>query len=185
MREAIVTVGPRAAGKSTFCERVIALDPSIVKVSRDEIAVELFGTDHADPRSGRHTIVREKMIEQVESFLVRENLRMILDTWNSNRHERRSVIRKLREQGFNRVVAWYFTTPADVVEKWFWKKPGVARMSEMSRRKGEGLAFYFEDSPRRDHKAFHCLASDIDSDGFDTVISINPLNVPPARLVGC
>ena len=43
MRTVILTVGPRGSGKSTFCKKVIQLDPSIMMVSRDEIIKEHIG----------------------------------------------------------------------------------------------------------------------------------------------
>ena len=49
MREVILTVGPRASGKSGFCERVLAFDSSIVFISRDKILTELFGKTSLSP----------------------------------------------------------------------------------------------------------------------------------------
>lgn len=183
MREVIVTVGTRASGKSSFCQRVIAADPSIVYISRDNILIELFGRTSLDPYSGGHFYAYEKMWEVVKEKLIQEEVRIILDVWNGSAGERRSIIKQLREHGADQVMAWYFTTPVKFVEEWFWQKPGIAKIDEIRDRQGEGLVFYCEDAPRRDHKLFHHLASDIDLDGFDAVIRVNPITMGPEHVV--
>ena len=119
MREVIVTVGPRASGKSTFCEHVIPLDPSIVEVNRDKILLNLFGRTELDPYGGGHFLAYERMWDVVKETLTSQEVTMILDVWNGNSNDRKLVIRKLRDRGATKVVAWYFTTPVEMVEAWF------------------------------------------------------------------
>lgn len=183
MREVIVTVGTRAAGKSKFCEAALELDPSIIEVSRDKILIELFGSTSLDPYTGGHFYGYKKLWEAVEKWLATKDVKMILDVWNEDQSDRRSIIKKLRDFGADRVIAWYFTTPVEAVEEWFWKKPGIAKMGEMHTKQGEGLSFYSEDAPRQDHEMFHQLAADVESDGFDEIVRINPLITKPGDVL--
>ena len=179
VREVIMMVGTRGAGKSTFLDKTLACDPSIVGVSRDKILFDLFGSMSVDPYSGGFCNVYEKMWEEAAAALAPRDVRMILDAWNGSSCERQQMLWKLRLLGADRVVAWYFTTPLETVEDWFWKKPDVAKMSEMGSRQGQGVVFYSEGAPGRDHKLFHKHAGGIDSDGFDEVVRINPVVVEP------
>ncbi len=178
MREVILIVGPRASGKSSFCERTVAIDSSIVLVSRDAMLVELFGKTSLDPYSGGHEYVSEQMWKVVEDQLKSISpLRMILDTWNGSSDERRNIIAQLRRLGAERIIAWYFVTPVEYVKEWFWKKPNIAKVEEMATRQNQGLTFYSSDAPRRDHEIFHQMALGIASDGFDRILRINPLTI--------
>ena len=184
MRKVIVTVGPRACGKSDFCEKAITIEPAIVLISRDKLLVEMFGSTSLNAYSGGHFIALERMWEMVsEKLRSSSESIIILDTWNGSSEERSLMIRKLRDLGTNHIEAWYFITPVESVDAWFWKKPGVAKIGEMRKRQGEGLVFYSEDAPRRDYELFHQFASRIDSDGFDRVIRINPLAIQPEHVL--
>ncbi len=185
MREAIVTVGTRGAGKSSFCEKAIAFDPSIVKVSRDEILLEMFGSTYRDPYVGNHGPAYDKMWRAVKKHLKASESKMILDLWNGDSNDRHHIIRKLREFGADRVVAWYFITPVELVEEWFWRKPGIAKSGEMRNHQGKELVFYSKDAPRRDHELFHQLAANIYSDDFDGVIRINPITTELKDIICC
>ena len=44
MKTVILTVGPRGAGKSNFCNQIVQSHSEIVLVSRDAILIELFGS---------------------------------------------------------------------------------------------------------------------------------------------
>jgi hypothetical protein len=90
--------------------------------------------------------------------------------------ERMRIIEDLRSYGASRVVALYFITPPELVETWFWKKPGIAKISEMRSRPNEGLVFYPDRAPREEHYEFHHHARCIDADGFDEVIRVDPMN---------
>lgn len=151
--------------------------------SRQDSYRAFWGGTDLNPYSGGHIFAYERMWEVVKGKLIPEETKMILDTWNGDAGDRWFIIRKLREYGADRIIAWYFITPVEFVEEWFWQKPGIAKLSEMRNRQGEGLAFYSEDAPRRDHKMFHQFASDIDSDGFDEVIRVNPVTMEPEHVL--
>ena len=185
LKEVILTVGPQGSGKSSFCEKAVALDPSLTLISRDKILYELFGSVFLDAYSGGHYHAYEVMWERVkEQVEATSDSRIILDTWNGGSRERRAIIERLRELGVGRVVAWYFVTPVETVSEWFWNKPGIAKSSEMCARSGQGLTFFSDKAPKHDYKLFHKWARDIDLDGFDEVVRINPLVTTPEQVLG-
>ncbi len=176
MKEAILTVGQRASGKSTFSEKAVEYDPSITLISRDKILISLFGTTSLSTYSGGHLVALDVMFEEVKKAAESaSSVIMILDAYNTNSEERKILIKKLREFGFNSVKAWYFITPLEYVEEWFWKKPKIAKIKEMKDKRGMDYTFFLPDAPRNDFEVFHDLAKGIESDGFDKVIKINPL----------
>ncbi|PIP55528.1 MAG: hypothetical protein COX06_02905 [Candidatus Zambryskibacteria bacterium CG22_combo_CG10-13_8_21_14_all_42_17] len=183
MREVIVTAGTRATGKSTFCDKALALDPSMIEISRDKILLELFGKTALNPYYNGFFYVKEKIWENAKKALVPQDVKMIFDVWNGDSLDRKLILRKLREYGADRVVAWYFITPIEIVEEWFWKKPCIAKIGAHRSQQGENITFYPEDAPQRDHELFHKLASDIDSDGFDEVVRINPVTMGPEHVL--
>ena len=184
MRTVIVTVGQRASGKSTFCEKAILLDPSLLCISRDKILTQLFGKTSLDPYTGGHIYAAECMWKLVKEHLdASSDITMILDAWNGSSEDRARIIRKLKKFRVDRIEAWYFVTPVEHVDKWFWAKPGIAKIGEMKTRKDEGLVFFLENAPTNDYEVFHELAAKIDTDGFDEVIRINPVCVGPEHVL--
>jgi predicted kinase len=169
-------VGPRASGKSNYCDGLVAHQRDLVVVSRDAIMLQLFGSVHSNKYEGGHERAFEVMQEQLRTMLSAEgSIRLLLDAWTGTSRERKALISALRGYGATRVIALYFITPVEYVEKWFWLKPKIARIGEMREKQGQGYTFFGDDAPRRDHELFHRFAADIDSDGFDRVIRVNPL----------
>lgn len=180
MKEVIIPVGPQGSGKSFFCEKAVKADPNLVLISRDKILIELFGGVFLSPYSGEHFHAYDMMWRKVrEQIRNTPEYRVILDTWNGTRQERATIIQKLRKLGAKRIVGWYFVTPVEAVNEWFWKKPEVAKSSDMRSRQGQNLTFFSDDAPIRDHALFHRLASEIDSEGFDEIVRINPVVIVP------
>jgi predicted kinase len=169
-------VGQRGAGKSVYAERILSQQPEVSIISRDALLMKLFGSTTLNPYSGgleHGGAMTKDLLHQTLS--TKTNLKLIFDYWTGESRERRSLNQWLRRLGAEKVVALYFVTSLPLVNEWFWKKPGIAKTKEMRTRPNEGLCFFSEDAPSSDYKAFHELASDIDSDGFDEVIRINPL----------
>ncbi len=176
MKEALLTVGPRASGKTTFCKKAVELDPSIIFISRDEISVSLFGKTSFGTYKGEHLVVLKEMFEKIKKAAESSSdLTMILDCFNGNTQERKIIIHKLREYGFEVVKAWQFITEPKYVKKWFWGKPKIAKSSEMTEKMGKGFVFYSDDAPIKDYNLFSTLVTTIGSDGFDKIIKIDPL----------
>ena len=169
-------VGPRAAGKTEYAEKLIARDPSLNLISRDKILIKTTGSEHNDPYSENILFVVELINRLLRFKLSRyKNQNILLEYFLETSSERKNMTEELREYGASKVVALYFTTPVELVNKWFWQKPGIAKISEMKSTQGRDLVYYSEDSPERDYCLFHNHAQGIDSDGFDQVIRINPL----------
>jgi len=168
-------VGQRGAGKSYYAERILANQPELSLISRDEILVRKFGSTDTNPYGGAQWYALEVMHRLLRFVLrTRPMVKIVLDCWTEDSKKRISLIQKLREYGANRVVALYLVTPREVVNSWFWLKPGIAKVEEMKSRSGENLVYFLADAPSRDYDAFHRLAQQIDSDGFDQVVRIDP-----------
>lgn len=172
-------VGQRGAGKSSYAKRLLANQPELSFISRDEILVRKFGSTDTDPYGGVQWYVLE-VLHRLLRFVLRTRpmIKIVLDCWTEDSKGRASLVQKLREYGATRVVALYFVTPREVVDSWFWLKPGIAKMEEMGSRNGENLVYFSADAPLRDYNAFHRLARHINSDGFDQVIRIDPRTEP-------
>lgn len=168
-------VGQRGAGKSHYAQRLFASQPELVLVSRDEILMRKFGSVDTNSYGGEQRY-SSRVMHRLLRFVIRTGTadKIVLDCWTERSQDRSSLVQKLREYGADQVVAIYFMTPREVVSRWFWLKPGIAKMSEMRDRRGEGLVFFSEDAPLRDYDVFHSLAKDIETDGFDSVIRIDP-----------
>lgn len=169
-------VGQRGAGKSHYANRLKEQQPELIPISRDEILVRLFGSTSLCPYSGGHIHACAEALREIEmAFSEDKGKKVLLDFWTGFSNERQSLVRKLRQLGAERIVALYFTTPLQLVEQWFWSKPGIARISEMKTRNGEkGIAFYSDNAPLYDFQLFHKEGQKIDDDGFDEVIRIDP-----------
>ncbi len=169
-------VGTRGAGKSHYAQKIVENQTAFSIVSRDEILIRLFGSTHTDPYSGAQYIAMMVMDRLLRRKLnTQQNLRLILDCWAGERRERKSLMKMLRQYGASRVVALYFVTPIEFVQEWFWKKPGIAKSGERRAPGGEDVVYYSESAPDHDSKLFHKLAKKIDTDGFDEVIRVNPV----------
>lgn len=171
MREAIVTVGPQGAGKSTFCEKIVALYPKIKLVSRDAILLELFGSVYLNPYTGGHQLAFEKMWELVAEHLQQEDLVLILDCWNDDARGRRDITRKLRYLGAETVNAWYFITPEETCIDWV-----MAKLAAIAKK--EKITFDSERESYVDYyRGYHRQPVRL-IQGFDAIIKVNPLEMP-------
>ncbi len=169
-------IGQRGAGKSHYAGRLKERQPELELISRDEILIRLFGTTSLCSYTGGHFHASNEVFQEIEkTFSDSNEKKVLLDFWTGFSNERWSLVQKLRQLGAERIIALYFMTPLPLVEKWFWSKPGIARMSEMRSKNGEkGVAFYSDTAPAHDFQLFHQEAQKIDRDGFDEVIRIDP-----------
>lgn len=173
-----VLIGQRAAGKSTYAKKLKAKQPGLQLINRDDVLMQKFGRIDCDHYSGNLEWGEDETWRQVKKVLsVDQGVKLVLDHWFWTSHDRRKMIERLQELGATKVIALYFRTPVETVSQWFWLKPKIAKVSEM-RRIGtdQGYTFYLEDSPMDDHVNFHRLAESISTDGFDSVVEINPLD---------
>lgn len=171
-------VGPRGSGKSQYATKLLETHKELTVISRDEIIMRKFGTVHTDSHSGTAHYALEITIRLLRRKMATLNGKIVLDYWTGDSEDRRFMLSIIRECGATSVVALYFITPVKVVERWFWQKPGIARISEMKNRRNEDLVFFLDDTPRRHHKKFHKKAKNINSDGFDKIVRIDPREKP-------
>ena len=173
MKRVILTVGPRGSGKSTFCEKVIAIHPEVVLVSRDAILLEMFGSVELSPYAGDHYIGKMRMWEIAAEYLKREDITIILDCWNGFARERYEITTNLRKLGAEVIEAWYFVTPEETVIKWTLEREPVksGKWAETTRRMRA-------DSCHHDYQLFHSQPVKPDQ-GFNAIHRINPLRLTP------
>ena len=130
MKTVFLTVGPQGSGKSVFCQKVVLENQHLKMVSRDAILIELFGTPWLDSYSGGHFLAHEKMWKDVAEYLTQDDIALILDCWNGYPEERQEMVKRLRNLGAERVVAWYFTTPLNVCIEWYLQKPTYSKLPD-------------------------------------------------------
>jgi predicted kinase len=168
-------VGQRGSGKSTYAKRLAEADPNIVLLSRDEILIREFGSEHGGYDDGRFAYAITQVFNNLrEEISTRKGVRVLLDTWTSDSAERQLMTATVRACGATRVVACYFVTPLNLVSEWFWKKPGIAKASEARLRRGEKLVYFSDIAPVYEYQGFHECAQGIENDGFDEVIRVDP-----------
>ena len=162
-----LTCGTRGAGKSTYCKGVLKHRPDLIIISRDEILIELFGETELSPYGGGHYHAMDIMWKMVREHLSSDgnNVQIILDCWNGFPEERKHIINELRKSGADKIVAWRFITPLNSVIEWFDKK---------NRSKFNGKEMNKSRS-RQDFSLFNKMAKNIENEGFDEVVYINPL----------
>jgi hypothetical protein len=160
VKRVIVTVGPRGAGKTSFCEQIVRHRPEVTLVSRDAIFKELFGKVNLNPYTGDDFYGLQVMWKRTGDYLNNGAAVLILDTWNGSREARWDITYKLRSLGAERIEAWRFVTPASHIVQWFLKKEPEDRKS----------------SPRilDDYRLYHSRPVEL-KQGFDAIHLINPL----------
>lgn len=177
----MLTVGPRGAGKTTFCTAAMQQDPTLTLIERDAILMDRFGTTMLNSYSGGHEEAAGIMWSAVEHHLRDPHAKpLLLDTWCGDSRVRKIIIDRLRSMGADRVIAWYFVTSLETVDDWFWQKPGIAKSGSPQEGK-PGFATFPAWATAHDHMKYHALASDIDDDGFDAVFRIDPLTTTPTE----
>jgi predicted kinase len=174
MKRVILTVGPQYAGKSTFCEKVIARFSDVVLVSRDKILIRMFGTVWLNSYAGGHYAALDVMWKEVSSHFERTELTLILDAWNGSAGERRAIVHKLRTIGASRVDGWHFITPLNTCLRWREvRDPSTASSTKWGKVSRE----IREDTYRRHHQGFNteAIAQEAVFDSVRRFNSVNPI----------
>lgn len=171
MKTVILTSGPRGSGKSSFVKKIIEENPHVKHLNRDEFYIKEFGSTSLDPYGGSQ-IAAEMFRDHLKIFMkqITEG-KIILDCWNGFYRDRQYLINLLLECNVDKVFCWQFVTPLNVCMKWFFQK--------------EDSKGYSESGYRRDYNLYHEKATNIDENGFSSVIRINPLQltIPGMSLV--
>ncbi len=177
MTHVILTIGPQWAGKSTFCEKVIALDPSINLVSRDKILIDWYGTVWLDSYCGGHVAAYEKIFKEVKRFVHpgSDNL-LIVDCWNGTASERAGIVERLRGCGVTKVFGWYFVTPRSQCLLWSFVCDPLKKDTEVAR---ECRNYDYGSA----YNGFHRQSIESEQ-GFASIIRVNPLEDSPEKILG-
>lgn len=174
-KQVFLMVGQRGAGKTHYGEKLVNRHPTLQAINRDEILTRVFGSTHLSPYTGGHHHVAQIVTRLLRmKFSKNESFKILFDYWTGCSEERKFWLAELRRMGATKVTALYFVTPLEKVEEWFWKKPGIAKASDMIKLQSKGFMFFSKHAPKHDYELFHALASEIDRDGFDEVIRIDP-----------
>ena len=175
MKRVILTVGPQCAGKSTFCEKVVAAFPEVVLVSRDKILMRMFGKVYLSSYSGGHFAAWDELWREMDGHLGELFGRtIILDAWNGPPEDRRSIGEKLRARSVTRVEAWHFVTPLQTYLDWSFTRNPVPIKNHWSEIRRELLLSDYTEI----YKRFRSIR--LEKEGvFDSVRTINPLEPIP------
>ncbi|MDO8183776.1 MAG: AAA family ATPase [bacterium] len=171
MKHVILTVGPRGAGKTTFCRQIVSERPEIVIVERDEILIKLFGGTSLCPYSGGHEYGKKVLLAVLEEHLNQESTTIILDTWSGFPDDRKTITRRLRSMGVDRIEAWYFVTSEAKVVKQFIEREMREKPPQTDSER-RSLNFRV-DMCFRDFNLYHSQGV-TEEQGFDKVCLINP-----------
>ena len=165
MKSVIMTSGPRGAGKSTYCKRVLAENPDIQWISLDETMTRVFGYPWPDTDTGAWSVGYRIMMEDIALILKTNPSAIILaDMWNGTCVDREALIRKLLLAGADKVAIWYFTTPVDTSRKWFVGREYVSEIQEIAPDIRQWRARSYD----LDHRRYHINAHDLQA-GIITV----------------
>jgi len=168
MKTVALTIGPRGAGKSTYCRAYLAAHPEAALVSRDEILLELFGEASIDPYTDSRGIVLREIWRRVKKCFEEGYQLVILDCWNGWSNEREYLTKHLREGcGVEVVVAWRFITSEDWCLRWFLEKDNILRSYDGNRE-------YAIRVQRRDFLLYNDQPVELDQ-GFNSIRFIDPL----------
>lgn len=162
MKILLLTSGPRGGGKTTYAEEIKRNQPNIPIVSRDEIRLKLFGSIGLNPYTSDTQVAFTAMSEALKlSLSTKESSEIvILDCWNGYSNERKKIIKTARECGAHRVHCLQFFVPLRICIKWFAQKTYTGGLTEHS--------------VRWDYELYYRTAEDIENDGFDSIIPVNP-----------
>ena len=159
----ILTIGPRGAGKTTFCKEIVRQRPDVAFVERDAILVELFGSASLSPYSGAHQQGYKVLSGKVRELLGSGSAIVLLDPWNGFPKEREILTAHVRSLGAKFVMGWYFVTSENVTTRQF-----------MEREKSSGFqGFGTERNARADYQFYHRQPVALDQ-GFDVIVEIDP-----------
>jgi predicted kinase len=112
--------GPRGAGKTTHCKKIVAEYPDIQHMSLDDTMTRVFGYPWPDTDTGAWSVAYDVMMDDIKSAILANPSAIILaDMWNGSCIDREKLIEKFLKMGADRVVIWYLTTPVDTARHWF------------------------------------------------------------------
>lgn len=157
MKTVILTSGPQGAGKSTFCQQVVAESLGTSLVSRDDYLLEKYGTTVFYTYCFSPTDIHKDLFKIIKKELSQKDT-IIFDCWNGYSFERKFLIKEMRELNVDKIVCWKFLTPLNLCKKWYFERE----------KSNYWKPNYF---------TYHRLSQNIKEDGFDSIRYINPLQL--------
>jgi len=113
MRKAILVVGMRGAGKSTYCQKAKRLHPEINLISRDEYYVTHFSDCVFEPYTGTGAWAAELFWRHVGEVIEQYKGVVLIDAFTGRASERRRIIADLYKHGAEEVVCWFIDCSLD------------------------------------------------------------------------
>lgn len=167
MTRVLMTVGPRGAGKSTFCQSIASSELSgVAYASRDDFLIEKYGDVAWNPHS-------DFMERGINIFLSRvaelssRNRAVLLECFCSSMTEIKSIQDRITSKTDNPIIfeAIYFVTPHDIcaeqyTEREYPNETGLYRSDIYNRAYKNSVSF---------HTKITCLY-----DYFQIVWDVNP-----------
>ena len=98
---AIITIGPQGVGKSTYSKKLESLDPTVKRVTKDDIRFMLFDTNRYGEMFDE---VHDKFGDRLETIywmtvdtILQQGLTVILDETHHTEAERKAALSRLKK----------------------------------------------------------------------------------------
>lgn len=156
MSTAYLFVGPRGVGKTSFAKYLSSVMPEIKVVSRDEITLDLYGATSINPYTMSFNPVYKIMYQKLAEFSCSD---VILDCWIGYKRDFFSMIKKMFELNFDKVVVCVFCAELDLI------------VSQLYARDGRNQSFksYIQKNIQVFYREVSSFTSDLELDDWDDV----------------
>ncbi len=159
---AAIAVGPKAAGKTTFCQ-------SFAAGRSDAILVRSVNNDDFTEEG-----ILWKTIVQNLHACTDKSAHFILDCHCCNPTERKEVIVRLHSLGIADVEAWHFVTPEFICVKWFIERDEREEHALTDPRDRRWRALFRPHAIKAVHHAYIDFPTPTIQEGFSRIRRIDP-----------
>ena len=153
-KTAVLAIGMRGAGKTTYCKKVKEAHPEINFFCRDDFFMEHFGHYSFDPYSGEGHYADFCFWQHIEESLRERSGVFLIDYWTGWADVRRKIVAKLCGYGATGVFGLYFDTPLETCVKQFVLRE--TKVDDLDWQKE-----MYEHMARHNYDLFHKNLSDI------------------------
>jgi len=164
---AAIAVGPKAAGKTTFCKKFVAV--------RNDVILECL----ADTLTGDGIFWRS-LAQTLSKFP--QDARVLLDC-STRPEDLPEIVTKFRAVGICTVEAWNFITPEHVCARWFLERynESTSKLTDARDRRWSSLMMPI--AVEAQHKSYKAYASTPVSlaQGFSKIHAVDPQRPPLYR----
>ncbi len=162
LHRAAIAVGPKAAGKTTFCQ-------SFVAGRSDAI---LIRSNDNDVFTGEGILWRT--IAQNLRTNADKDAQFILDCHCCNPEQRKEIVTRLHTIGIADVEAWHFVTPEFVCVKWFTELDEREERALTDPRDRKWRALFRPHTIKAIHREYAAFPIPTVQEGFSRIRSIDP-----------